>query len=349
MAELKYPPLYNGLQKTLDAQLNVGVTSQMTLNNTTGVQNKPGVVVIDRIDTSGAEKSSAVREYISYTGVSGNNLTGLTRGLGGSRDQDHVVGAIVEFIPDVTVFQAINDVITTEHNTDGTHGAVTATSVTSTGAVTAGSVSTDTVNEKTAGSGVTVDQLLIKDGEINLATGKNIQVNSVDPWRTITIVSGMLKPATTSPCGDQEKIEAGTNDIDYDVLPFDASSDERAYANFQMPDSYDGGVIQFRFIWTNAAGLPTETVRFELKGRAYADSDAIDQACGTAVAVDDTCLAQGDIHISAWSGDVTLAGSPAGGQWVHIEIMRDVSEDNLTGDALLIGIQIRFKQAQYSD
>jgi len=123
MAELYFPPTQNGLQKTLDAQLNVGVTSQMTLNNTTGVQNKPGVVVIDRIDTSGAEKSSAVREYVSYTGVSGNNLTGLTRGLGGSTDQDHAIGAIVEFIPDVTVFQAINDVITTEHNTDGTHKA----------------------------------------------------------------------------------------------------------------------------------------------------------------------------------------------------------------------------------
>jgi len=123
MAELKFPPTQNGLQKNLDAQLNVGVTSQMTLNNTTGIQNKPGVVVIDRIDTSGAEKSSAVREYISYTGVSGNNLTGLTRGLGGSTDQDHAVGAIVEFIPDVTVFQAINDVITTEHGTDGTHDA----------------------------------------------------------------------------------------------------------------------------------------------------------------------------------------------------------------------------------
>ncbi|GIW70312.1 MAG: hypothetical protein KatS3mg101_1059 [Patescibacteria group bacterium] len=130
MAELKYPPLYNGLQKTLDAQLNVGVTSQMTLNNTTGVQNKPGVVVIDRIDTSGAEKSSVVREYISYTGVSGNNLIGLTRGLGGSTDQDHAVGAIVEFIPDVTVFQAINDVITTEHNPDGTHNLPANTSLT---------------------------------------------------------------------------------------------------------------------------------------------------------------------------------------------------------------------------
>lgn len=119
-----YPPSENGLQKTLAAQLNAGETSQMTLNNTTGIQNKPGIVVIDRIDTSSKEKDPSVREYIEYTGVSGNNLTGLTRGMANSTDQDHLVGAVVEFIPDVTVFQAINDTITTQHNSDGTHAKI---------------------------------------------------------------------------------------------------------------------------------------------------------------------------------------------------------------------------------
>lgn len=125
---LYYPPTINGLQKTLDSQLNSGVTAQMTLNNTTGVQNKAGIVVVDRIDTTGKEKSTSVREYIAYSGVSGNNLVGLTRGLGGSSDQDHAVGAVVEFVPDVTVFQAIIDTITTEHNEDGTHKSFTLSS-----------------------------------------------------------------------------------------------------------------------------------------------------------------------------------------------------------------------------
>ena len=186
------------------------------------------------------------------------------------------------------------------------------------------------------------------DFDIVTATG-NIQVAATDPWRTITLTPGFLKPTTTSGCAASTTVEAGTNDIDYDVLDFDTASDENAYCNFQLPDSYDGGVIQFRYIWTNASGLTTETVVFELSGRAYADSDAIDQAVGTAVEVSDTWLAQGDIHTSAWSGNVTLAGTPAGGQWVHIEVMRDVSEDNLTGDARLIGVQIRYKQSQFTD
>lgn len=110
------PPTQNGLQKTLDAQLSEGATSAMTLNNVTGIQNKPGVLVVDRIDSSGAEKSSSVREWIVYSAVSGSTLTGLTRGIGGSTDQDHVVGAIVEFVPDITVFQAIYDALTIANN-----------------------------------------------------------------------------------------------------------------------------------------------------------------------------------------------------------------------------------------
>lgn len=210
-------------------------------------------------------------------------------------------------------------------------------------------VSTDQINEKTSGAGVTVDTLLIKDGEINLASGKNIQVNSVDPWRTIDIVPGFLKPTTTSPCGDPTKVEAGTNDVDYDVLDFDKTTQERAYANIQMPDSYDGGVVQFRFIWTCTGGGAAQTVQMLLSGRALANDDAIDQAMGTAVGVSDTWIADGDIHISAWSGDVTLAGTPAGGQLAHLLLARDVANDDLAVDARIIGVQLRFKQGTYSD
>lgn len=187
-------------------------------------------------------------------------------------------------------------------------------------------------------------------GDFNLLNATdNIQVNAVDPSRTITLNAGVLKPTTTAGCAGVAPVEAGTNDIDYDVLDFDSSTDENAFVNFQMPDSWDGGVIQFRYVWTNAAGLTTETVSYALSGRSLANDEAIDQAVGTAIAVSDTWLAQNDIHVSAWSSDVTLAGTPAGGEWVHLEIMRDVSSDNLTGDARLIAVQIRYKQGTYGD
>lgn len=108
---LYYPPTTNGLQKTLDVQLDEGETSSLTLNNVTGIQNKPGVVVINRIDTNGTEKAASLREWIKYTAVSGSTLTGLTRAVGGSTDQDHAVGSVVEFVPDVSVFQAILDIL----------------------------------------------------------------------------------------------------------------------------------------------------------------------------------------------------------------------------------------------
>jgi len=119
-----YPPLTNGLQKTLGAQLDEGTTSAVTLNNTTGIQNKAGVFVVDRIDTGGVEKEAAVREYISFTGVSGSTLTGLTRGVGGGGvDQDHAIGAVVEFISDVVQQQGLIDTIVAEHSVAGVHDA----------------------------------------------------------------------------------------------------------------------------------------------------------------------------------------------------------------------------------
>lgn len=113
MSGLYYPPTRNALQKTLDAQLDTGVTASATLNNTTGIQNKAGVCVIDRIDSTGALKSTSDWEWVSFTGTSGSTITTLTRGLGGSSDQDHAVGAIVEFVPDITWGQAVVDGLAT--------------------------------------------------------------------------------------------------------------------------------------------------------------------------------------------------------------------------------------------
>lgn len=131
MPTMYYPPTQNGLQKTLDAQLDQGVTSSVTLNNVTGVQNKPGVILINRIDTDGNEKSTSLREFVTYTGVSGSTLTGLARGIGGSSDQDHAVGSVVEFTPDITWAQGIIDIMGVEHDPDdGTHTDITADTLT---------------------------------------------------------------------------------------------------------------------------------------------------------------------------------------------------------------------------
>lgn len=110
MAAVKAVPTQNFIQKTLDAQLLTGVTASVTINNVTGIQNLPGVFIVDRVDTNGVETASK-RETVGFTAVSGSTLTTLTRGLAGSTDQDHAVGAIVEFAPDVVWAQSIYDAV----------------------------------------------------------------------------------------------------------------------------------------------------------------------------------------------------------------------------------------------
>lgn len=129
------PPTNNAIQKTLGAQLLSGVTAAATLNNVVGIPNEPGVMVVDRVDSSGVSTPS-LREYIAYTGTSGSTVTGLTRNAdSGGTDQDHAVGAVVEFVFDVVQAKAIKDTFETEHNEDGTHAAATVTTLKASGAV----------------------------------------------------------------------------------------------------------------------------------------------------------------------------------------------------------------------
>jgi hypothetical protein len=109
MAKLLYPASQNFVQKALGAELLSGVTASATLNNLTGVQNKPGVMIIDRIDTNNVETPSK-REVVIFDSTSGSTVVTLTRNADGSgTDQDHSVGAIVEFGPDILWAQRLID------------------------------------------------------------------------------------------------------------------------------------------------------------------------------------------------------------------------------------------------
>lgn len=125
MANLYSVPLKNSVQHTLAGTLTQAETSTITLDSSVALElqatsTMKGLLVIDRVDVNGALTPTKT-EYIAYTGVSGSTVTGLTRAVAGTTAQGHAIGAIVEFVPDVTWAQAINDVFTTQHNDNGTH------------------------------------------------------------------------------------------------------------------------------------------------------------------------------------------------------------------------------------
>ena len=123
MARLYQVPVQNALQYTLDTGYTSGGNA-LTLNSSlVGIIQAPGVCVVDRIDSSG-NLTATKRDYFTFTGVSGQQITGCVGGLAGSTNQDHSVGAIVEFIPDITWAQAIYDVVTQEHSVMGQHASL---------------------------------------------------------------------------------------------------------------------------------------------------------------------------------------------------------------------------------
>ena len=166
--------------------------------------------------------------------------------------------------------------------------------------------------------------------------------SSTNKSREIYIPAENMAPTTTGGCAAIAKVEAASNDVDYWVLDFDTTTAESCFFALRMPDNWDATPLTFRFVWTNAGGATTQTVAWGIKGRAHADSSAIDQAYGTEVVTTDTWLAQNDIHLTNESSPVTPAGTPAPGQWCQFKITRKVASDNMAGDARLMGVRLKY-------
>ena len=159
---------------------------------------------------------------------------------------------------------------------------------------------------------------------------------------TIWVPANSMYPNTTNGCALITQVEL-SNGPEIKVLDFDASSDENAQFSVAFPKSWNEGTITFKAYFT-VTGTNTGTVAWGLSGVAIADDDSINTAFGTNVVA--TAKAHSgtsnDLDVTAESGAVTIAGSPAAGEQVFFQIMRDVSADNQSGDARLLGVQLFF-------
>lgn len=170
------------------------------------------------------------------------------------------------------------------------------------------------------------------------------------PDRTITLTAGGGMPTTTAGCSSPTQVEAGTNDVDYWVLDFDTSSDEFAFwGPFALPDNYDGGDFSAVFYWTAAGGSAAQTVAWGIQILTLANDDPIDTAWGTADVQSDTWIANGDIHKSAELTGVTPTGNGGAGDICIVRVHRDVSADDLSGDARLLSVKLTYTTNAVSD
>jgi len=156
-------------------------------------------------------------------------------------------------------------------------------------------------------------------------------------------------PRSVNGCAEATKIAGlSGNNIDVYALAFDMTTDEFAqWAEIVMPSDWDGGHLHAKFFWTCLSGIGgiDKTVCWSISGRSWGDNENLDQALGGTVSVTDTWQADEYLHISTESAAITLAGTPTAGEHVLFEIMRDISEDDLAGDAQLIAVLLSYTRS----
>lgn len=153
----------------------------------------------------------------------------------------------------------------------------------------------------------------------------------------LPLQAGAWVPRPTDGCAAPGVLESTTYKRVREVLAFDGASREHSQLELFMPKSYNGGVIKYRVHW-ECSGLSSGDAVFGLQGAALADNETIDAAYGTAVEITDSHTGAGKRMITAWSGDVTFSGTPAGGEAVSLQFYR--KSDNAADTLDAVDVQV---------
>ena len=199
----------------------------------------------------------------------------------------------------------------------------------------------------TIGTATTAGAIAIAaDGTVDLDTAGATVASAVIKTaglETIWVPSAAMRPTVSNGCAALTEVETTSGRPDLQVLDFDKDADEAAQFQIAFPKSWNEGTITFAVYYIGLAA--TTGVAFGLQGVSVGDNEEADQAYGTAVVVTDD--SQGDateVLITATSGAVTLANSPAAGDISFFRLFRDVSDgnDDMAGDARVLGVKIFF-------
>jgi hypothetical protein len=173
--------------------------------------------------------------------------------------------------------------------------------------------------------------------------GDNTAALKIAGKETIWIPAAAMFATTTNGASGPNQVEISANQPEVNSFDFAADADDHVQFTIAFPKSWNEGTITFQSYWS-VTGTNTGTVQFALQGRAASSDDAFAGSYGTAVA--NTALAASgtanDLMVNVESGAVTIGGSPAAGDLISFQLFRDVSGDDQTAAARLVGIKLFF-------
>lgn len=194
-------------------------------------------------------------------------------------------------------------------------------------------------------TGTDTDVIPIVDLDGTPTTKKQTRANFFGTYKVVGtqdlwIPASAWWARTTNGAGGLTKVETATNKINYMVWDFDTSTQEFIQCIWQPPRNWNNGTVKFTPYWTAASG--SGGVVWALQGVALSDDDALNTAFGTEQTSTDTLITAADVHKGPQSAAITIAGTPADGDLVILQLKRNPSDgsDTLGVDARFMGLMV---------
>lgn len=187
---------------TLSSGISTGTGETITLASVSGLPtDTPITLTFDRVDAD-AVATPTKTERITGT-ISGSALTSYTRGTDGSTEQAHSAAAVVEYVFNSQDLNDMIDGILVGHTQAGAHATDTISEKTATAGVTIDGVKLkdsqpycDVINEKTSATGVTIDGILLKDDlDTSGIVGKTTTQTLTNKTLTTPVIASLYQDA----------------------------------------------------------------------------------------------------------------------------------------------------------
>jgi hypothetical protein len=192
-------------------------------------------------------------------------------------------------------------------------------------------------------SKATGDLISAADWNMNTITNPAYLKGRLD-YGYLWLVSGKTAATNGAAIG---AYESTSDKVNFNLIDFDATAIEYASWQLLLPPDYDGGTVLYQVYYTHAASASTDNkCVWGLSGTAFADGETVDlgfsavvQSTGTPA--DNTAYL---LHVSAESGEVTIAGTPAASELAIFRLSRVATDinDTLSVDARFIGLKIKY-------
>jgi hypothetical protein len=179
----------------------------------------------------------------------------------------------------------------------------------------------------------------------NGAFGKaNTANDSTQGLHSIWIPAYAMYPQTTNGASPANTVQMVTNLQILKTLDFDTTTSEAAQFAVKMPNSWNAGTVTANAVWSHGTTVTNFGVTWQIDALSYGDNEAIDTAFSGAVSFSDTGGTANTVYISPASAAITIASTPAKGDWVVFRVRREVANasDTMAIDARLHGVELKF-------